>query len=261
MFNFHTNKDHYFGMQKWVTTEYVIPYLADVIDLNGKLDILEVGCGEAGVLASFLEKGYNGVGIELSPHRAETARAYLKEAIDAGKASILNENIYDVDPQKNPHLRFDAIVLKDVIEHIPNQEKFIPVLKQFLKKDGVIFFGYPPWWMPFGGHQQICKSKFLSLLPWFHLLPRSMYKGVLNLFNEPKPIVDELMDIKSTGITIERLKRILKKEKYKVVKEDLWLINPIYTKKFGFKPVKQFVNIPYLRNIISTCQYIVFKAE
>lgn len=258
MFKFHTNNNKYFGMQKWVTAEYVIPYLADVIDLKAPLDILEVGCGEAGVLAAFLEKGYNGVGIELSRHRAETARAYLKDAISEGKASILNENIYDVDPVKYPQLRFDAIVLKDVIEHIPNQEKFIPVLKHFLKEDGVIFFGYPPWWMPFGGHQQICKSKLLSVLPWYHLLPKGIYKAILNLFKEPKNIVDELMDIKSTGITIERLKRILKKENYKIIKEDLWFINPIYTKKFGIKPVKQIFNIPYLRNIISTCQYVVF---
>ena len=261
MFNFHTNKNRYFNMQKWVTSEHIIPYLHDVKELGNETDVLEIGCGEAGVLAAFLEKGCSVVGIELSDSRAEIARDHLSAAISEGKAKIMTDNIYDVDPVERQDLRFDVIVLKDVIEHIPDQEKFIPVLQNFLKSDGIIFFAYPPWWMPFGGHQQLCNSKLLSKLPWFHLLPMSMYKGVLNLFKEPQAKVDGLEEIKETGITIERLHRILRKENFAVVKQTYWLINPIYVKKFGMKPIRQRLAIPYVRNIISTCHYIVFKPK
>ena len=50
--------------------------------------------------------------------------------------------------------QFDLILLKDVIEHIPDQERVIPYLKEFLKPGGRVFFGFPPWYMPHGGHQQ-----------------------------------------------------------------------------------------------------------
>ncbi len=244
-------------MQKWVTKEYVIPFVFDQRE-TGELDVLEIGCAEAGVLAAFLEAGHRGVGIELSPSRSEKARSYLKAAIDEGKASIINSNIYDIDAASRTELRFDLIVLKDVIEHIPNQEKFIPVLKAFLKPNGKVFFGYPPWWMPFGGHQQICSNKLLSVMPWFHLFPTPIYKMILRIFGESSKTIDELIEIKETGINIERMYSILANSGYQIEKEKLWFINPIYKKKFGLTPRTSFVRIPFLRNVFSTCHYILF---
>ena len=258
MFNFHSDTDHYFNMQKWVTKEYVMPYLSQIVDFTKPLKVLEVGCGEAGVLAAFIEGGHHGTGIELSTQRAKVASQNLAVAIDQGQCEIINEDIYNID-YTDPKMKFDLIVLKDVIEHIPHQEKFIPTLKHFLNGDGIIFFGYPPWWMPFGGHQQICKNRFLSILPWYHLLPKPIYKSILKLFKEPKSVIDELMSIKYTGITIERMYSILSKNHFSIIKEDLWFINPIYVKKFGLNPIKQKLNIPYIRNFISTAHYIIFK--
>jgi 2-polyprenyl-3-methyl-5-hydroxy-6-metoxy-1,4-benzoquinol methylase len=82
-----------------------------------------------------------------------------------------------VDPKDLP--AFDVIFLRDVIEHIHNQERFIGFIKRFLKDDGVIFFAFPPWRMPFGGHQQIIPNRFLSMLPFYHILPKYLYKWIL----------------------------------------------------------------------------------
>jgi hypothetical protein len=67
-------------------------------------------------------------------------------------------------------------MLRDVIEHIPDQDRFFKHVRSYLQPDGVIFFGFPPWYMPFGGHQQVCHSKFLSKLPWFHPLPFPLFR-------------------------------------------------------------------------------------
>jgi SAM-dependent methyltransferase len=256
MYEFHQNKSRYFEMTYWVTQNYVIPFIN--IDSNVRLKVCEIGCGEAGVLKAFLDKGHFGVGIELIESRANLAKQNLADEIKEGRAEIINKNIYAIDPIIDQHLKFDIIVLKDVIEHIPDQEKFIKKIHDLLLPEGRVFFGYPPWWMPFGGHQQVCKSKLLAKLPWFHLLPKALYKSLLKIFGESDVTIKDLMDIKSTGITIEKMHSIINSNGYKTLKETYWLINPIYVKKFNFKPIESAINIPYIRNFYITAHYIMF---
>ncbi|HRG21771.1 MAG TPA: class I SAM-dependent methyltransferase [Saprospiraceae bacterium] len=256
MYDFHENKSRYFEIQRWVTAQYIIPFLE--LPANTSLRVLEVGCGEAGVLKAFLDQGHSGMGIELSSTRVEMANAFLSDEVKQGKVEIVNANIYDIDPMSDRKFQFDLIVLKDVIEHIPDQAKFMAKLKQFLKPGGKVFFAYPPWWMPFGGHQQICKSKLLSKLPWFHLLPMSLYVAFLRMMGEGEPTIKELREIKETGIISEKIHSIIRNLDYRVIKETFWLINPIYVRKFNFKPLKALLAIPYLRNIYCTAHYISF---
>jgi len=154
------------------------------------------------------------------------------------------------------------IILKDVVEHIPDQEKFIPYLKKFLKPGGYVYFGFPPWYMPHGGHQQVCSNKFLSILPWFHLLPTFIYKKFLQLFGENQFTIKELLEIKDTGISIERFERIVQKANYTIPAKTFYLINPIYRYKFGLQPRKQIkwiAAIPFIRNFFTTCVYYLIK--
>ncbi|MBK7790242.1 MAG: class I SAM-dependent methyltransferase [Saprospiraceae bacterium] len=256
MYDFHENKSRYFEIQRWVTAQYIIPFLE--LPASSSLRVLEVGCGEAGVLKAFVDQGHTGMGIELSPTRVEMANAFLSDEVSRGRVEIVNANIYDIDPASDPKFQFDLIVLKDVIEHIPDQARFMAKLKQFLKPGGKVFFAYPPWWMPFGGHQQICKSKLLSKLPWFHLLPMGLYLAFLRMMGESEATIKELREIKETGIISEKIHAIIRNLNYQVIKETFWLINPIYVRKFNFKPLKAVLAIPYLRNIYCTAHYICF---
>ena len=156
---------------------------------------------------------------------------------------------------------FDLIFLRDVIEHIHNQEKFIGFIKRFLKKDGVIFFAFPPWRMPFGGHQQIAQSPFLSRLPFYHILPKSLYSCILRGGGESIDCITALLEIKQTGISIRRFNRIMKTHGYKILKKTDWFINPNYETKFRLKPRKLYLlnRLPYLRDFFTTCYYCVVK--
>jgi SAM-dependent methyltransferase len=152
---------------------------------------------------------------------------------------------------------FDVIILKDAIEHIPEQGRFIPYLKNFLKPGGFIFFGFPPWYMPFGGHQQIAEGKLASKLPYYHILPKPLYKGMLKLMGE-KGTIGELMNVYDTRISIERFERIVRNSGMKVLNKQHYLINPIYKYKFGLQPRKQWpplTYIPFIRNFVTTCVY------
>ncbi len=262
MFEFHKDKERYFNMQYVNSKEYIIPFIEQFIDLGKKQDILEIGCAEAGVLKAFTDKGHQCLGIELSPERVKIAESFMAEELAAGKIAFMSKNIYDIDVDKDLETKFDLIILKDVIEHIHDQAKFMSFLHKFLKPNGKIFFGFPPWQMPFGGHQQVAKSKILSALPYYHMLPRPIYKVILKAFGESPQKVENMLEIKDTGISIERFEKILKKEKYKTLKRQLYLINPIYKYKFGVSARKQLgliSAIPVLRNFLSTCAYYIIE--
>ena len=253
----HQDRKRYFNEQATTTEKYVIPYVEDLVKLNKDCRILEVGCGEGGNMKPFLDRGCQVTGIDISLNQIEKARKFYDEMTMEGELTLLGQDIYKVDLADTG--TFDLIMLRDVIEHIPNQEKFMEIIGSFLKPDGKIFFGFPPWQMPFGGHQQMCNS-VLSKTPWIHLLPRSLYKGLLRVFHEPKKKIEGLLEHVDTGITIERFQRIARDSGFKIAKNTYYLINPNYEAKYGLKPRKQFPFIsiiPIFRNFVTTCYYCI----
>ncbi len=236
---------------------YVLPFIEQTKPIKDGTTVLEIGCGEGGVMVPFLEKGAKCFGVDLDKIRIDIANDYLKDEVAAGKAEFLLKNVYDEDFLQRFKGYFDVIVLKDTIEHIPEQEKFVPYIKQLLKEDGQIFFGFPPWYMPFGGHQQVAEHK-IAMLPYYHILPKPIYMGILKLIGEPKNKLIELEEVYDTRISIERFERILKKSGLQVKNKQHYLLNPIYKYKFGWKPIKQtpiITAVPFVRNFLTTCVY------
>uniref|UniRef100_UPI003FEF9222 class I SAM-dependent methyltransferase n=1 Tax=Alistipes shahii TaxID=328814 RepID=UPI003FEF9222 len=74
-----------------------------------------------------------------------------------------------------PNHLYDLIILRDVIEHVEDQPRLMARLAELLAPDGVLFVAYPPWRMPFGGHQQMAVSRFAAHFHWLHLLPGPLY--------------------------------------------------------------------------------------
>lgn len=237
---------------------YVLPFIETTKTIGQGINVLEVGCGEGGVLLPFAQRGCFCVGVDLDTPRIDIANDYLQKEIAEGKMEFLVQNIYEDAFLQRFKGFFDVVILKDVIEHIPNQEAFIPYLKNFLKQDGQVFFGFPPWHMPFGGHQQLVKNKFFSLLPYYHLLPRPLYRLLLKTGGEKDDAIRDFMDIRDTGISIERFESIVKNSGFQVLNKQHYLINPIYKYKFGLNPRKQWAAIsmlPAVRNFLTTCVY------
>ncbi len=256
----HGNRRQYFDEQGITTEKFVIPYLKDIMPISKDTRILEIGCGEGGNMVPFLKMGCECVGVDLNGPQLEKAKEFFEEIVPENPAELHFSNIYDMSADDIG--TFDLIIMRDVIEHIHDQETFMAYLKQFLSPEGKIFFGFPPWYMPFGGHQQICHSKFLSKLPWFHLLPAFLYRAILKAFGETEKIVSDLLEIKETGISMERFYRIVKKENYTIVKNTPYLFNPNYEIKFNLKPREQFPvlkSIPFFRNFYTTCLYCVIE--
>lgn len=262
MYEFHTDKERYFDIQYRVTKEFILPFIREHAPEKKWTRVLEIGCAEAGVLKAFLEEGAFCTGIELSQYRIERAEKFHAEAVAEGRIEFLNRNIFDIDPEHDLGGLYDLVILKDVIEHIPGQKEFIHHLPSFLIEGGLIFFAFPPWQMPYGGHQQVCKNKLLSKLPYFHLLPKPIYKGILKLGGETQYTIDELMAVKSTGLSIEAFERALAFNQLEIIGKRHYLFNPIYQYKFNLRPRKQnrVVNrIPFLRDFVTSASYYLVK--
>ena len=254
----HKNRKLYFDEQSYTTSKYVIPYISKFKSIDSNTKVLEIGCGEGGNLKPFVELGCQCVGIDLNEQQIRNAELYFSEDEHCANTKFIYSDIYDIDP--NEH-QYDVVMLRDVIEHIHNQERFMTFVKGFMKPDGVIFFAFPPWFMPFGGHQQICVHK-ISKIPFIHLFTKGFYKWLLKTSGENDGTIESLLEIKETGITIERFERIVRREKFTILDKTPYFINPNYEIKFHLRPRKVwpvFRNIPYLRNFYTTAGYYLLK--
>ncbi|NOY37699.1 MAG: class I SAM-dependent methyltransferase [Chlorobi bacterium] len=264
MYDFHQDKKRYYEIQYKNARHSILPFVQPFLDLNRECQVMEIGSAEGGNLKPFAEAGCTCTGIELSAPRIQLAEEFASTLVKKGKIRFIHSDIHNINPADHPEMRFDLIFLKDVLEHIHNQEKMIRALKAFLKPGGIIFFGFPSWYMPFGGHQQMCHSRFLSRLPWIHLLPMPAYKTILRWINRHPRQNEGLIEIKKTGITIRRFERICRSEKLIILKKQFYLVPPIYIYKFNIKTRKLpaiIGKIPLLREFFTTSAYYVISNE
>lgn len=248
----YTDRKQYFDEQVYTTEKYVIPFLeGNSTPFTSDDAVLEIGCGEGGNLKPFLDRGCRVVGIDMNAEQIRHAEEFFAGHPHRDRLTLIADDIYNV--REFPE-NFRLVMMRDVIEHIHNQERFMSFVKRFLKGGAMMFIGFPPWQNPFGGHQQIAGNRILSRLPWIHLLPRRIYGGLMRLGGVDP---EGLLEIKDTGLSIERLERIVRQENYLIHDEYLYFINPNYEVKFGLRPRRlwKFLNIPYLRNFYTTCVY------
>ncbi len=260
----HLNRSKYFKEQEFTVEKHVIPFIQEVREINENTSILEIGCGEGGNLAPFLKIGCKRiVGVDMSDGKIKNANKFFDKMENGNNIEFICSDVYDLSLEDIG--QFDIIITRDVLEHIHGQERFMHFVKSFMKSDGKFFLGFPPWHNPFGGHQQMFESKFLSNLPFFHILPGSVYKFILKSFGETEAKIKGALEIKETGITIERFEKIIRRNNYTKEKQVFYFINPNYEAKFGLKPRvawRLISSIPFIRNFfITTNYYLISKNE
>lgn len=252
----HKNRKIYFDELARTSEKYFLPYVRAWHGIGPGVKVLEIGCGDGGNLLPFARLGCDVIGVDIAANKIDGARTFFAEA--GAEATFIADDIFNI---RELEKSFDIIICHDVFEHIQDKETFLANLADYLRPEGMVFMAFPAWQMPFGGHQQICRSKFLSHLPFYHLLPVCLYKPMLKAFGESSDRVDELLSIKECGLSIERFERLVKASELTVADRKLWFINPHYETKFGLKPrrLASFMSaIPYLRDFFSTsCFYVL----
>ena len=251
-----TNRTRYFNELATTCEKYFLPYISLFKQPQPGMQVLEIGCGDGGNLLPFSKRGCETLGVDMAPSRIQVAKERFAE-LDA-KGEFIASDIFKITELEH---KFDLIICHDVLEHIGNKRLFLENIRKYLAPEGIVFMSFPAWQMPFGGHQQICHSKVLSHLPFFHLLPIPLYRLLLNCAKEPPATVSELLSIKETRCPIELFQTLAKQLNLHIVDRRFYFINPHYEVKFGLRPRRlcHFIgNIPRIRNFFtSSCFYIL----
>lgn len=255
----HSNFPAYFEETATSCRNYYVPYIKQhsSLTLDSTCHVLEVGCGVGGILSVFAAQGCAVTGIDIHAPSIETAKVLF--AAKGLKGSFIHSDIFDYRAT-TPFC--DLIILHDALEHIPQKEKLLRHLKTFLKKDGILYLGFPAWQMPFGGHQQMAQSRFIAHCPYIHLLPRPLFKLVFRSLGEKQSTVKCFLEIRDTRITLEGFQRLVAATGFRTVNQKLYFINPNYQVKFGLKPriLSPLIGkIPYLRNFFTTTCYCLLE--
>jgi len=243
---------HYYEQLNY-TNEYLIPYFKQYIDSFAGMKVLEIGCAEAGFLAAIKELGAEVYGIEISRERVNIAKEKnpgLKILVgDVSSKDLLND-IKD---------RFDFIVMREVIEHIPEKTETFRNLYGLLNEGGYLFMSFPPKYSPFAGHQQIARS-FIKIIPYLHILPEGLLHWVARILKEKPGYVEEIKMNYSTGMAIGRYEKFIKEYKYSIVQKDHFLFRPIYKGRFGLPKIK-LPGIPLIREFCTFGYEIFLKKD
>lgn len=260
---FHGDRSAMFEQQYLNARDHIVPFVRSHKRLEGAR-VLDVGSGEGGVIKAFVEAGATGIGVDLSLPRVEYARVTLEQDCEAGVLEFVAGDIHDPEISGGWEKRFDIVIFKDSIEHITDKKALLLRIAELLRPDGVIFLGFPPWRMPFGGHQQMARSR-IAQLPYWHLIPRPVYRRLLGLLGEREATVKELTGLRDTGISISAFERLVTGLGFEIVERRLYLINPIYKYKFGMRPRRQvgFIEvIPGIRDFLTTtCYYLIRHSD
>ena len=244
--------EKHFYEQKEYANRYLIPYFRKHIPDFEKKKVLEVGCAEAGLLDALSELGMETVGIELSEMRASVAKSKNKNLrVHVGDISKKNaaEKIGET---------FDMIVMREVIEHIPDKKTTFENLDKLLRPGGYLFMSFPPKYSAFAGHQQVGKT-MLKAFPYIHMLPKPVIKMMMDLVNEPNGFLDHVKMNYGTGCSISVFENLYKSRKFVPVVKEFYVFRPIYKLRFDLPTIK-FPNIPVFREFVAFgCETLLKK--
>ena len=202
----HLDRKRYFEDSAITSAHFYLPYIKRFHAVVKDSRVLEIGCGEGGNLKPFARAGCHVVGVDMAQIRIEQARLFFAE--EALKGSFECNDFLKFPVPIEEEQKFDIVILHDVIEHIPDKSAFVSHIRKFMKANGALFVAFPAWQMPFGGHQQICRNRVWSKIPFFHLLPSSWYRFVINRFaGEEEATMKELLLLRGVGVLLNCLRK------------------------------------------------------
>jgi SAM-dependent methyltransferase len=207
--------------------------------------VLDVGCGDGGFTAAMAGRGALCVGVEVKEFKWEMNANHR-----------LNFLVQDVTAPQAPErlgVDYDLIVLRDVIEHIPleQKEKFLLSLKRFLHRSGKIFVTFPPFNSPYGLHQQALLKSKLRLLPYLHYAPMFLLRRLTSWMGEPASCMAGIEEIVRCKMTLRHFKKLVKKTGMKILSEKHYFVRPSHEIRYGWKTrVAWFGKAPLLQEML-----------
>jgi 2-polyprenyl-3-methyl-5-hydroxy-6-metoxy-1,4-benzoquinol methylase len=140
--------------RRWArATQLYIEHLLALENRGPGRRLLEVGCAGGELLALARQRGWQVVGVEISPQA--TRAAVAEHGLDV-RAGTLEEHAAHIG-------RFDVALANDVIEHLASPRPFIRLLHGLLRPGGWVSLETPNWggfWRRVGGRRWLGLNRF-----------------------------------------------------------------------------------------------------
>ena len=101
-------------------------------------DVLDIGCGDAGAIIAFAERGARCAGIECFDTSLERGRL---RATDHGVTVDLRKGVAESIPY--PDASFDLVMLDNVLEHVSDRPLTLREVRRVLKPGGILYMVTP----------------------------------------------------------------------------------------------------------------------
>jgi SAM-dependent methyltransferase len=250
----------YWEYQRDLCQRDIVPFLRARGALDGVEAILEVGCAEAGCLTALAkETDAEAVGVELSDGRFEFARA-INEATDGPPLELRQGDITLASTLEGLEGRFDLVLLRDVIEHIehPDLPAALDNCARTLKPGGHMMVTFPPYYSPFGAHQQVLSRRPLQL-PWIQLSPA--FLPLVERFETRDGNVREMKSLARCSLTLRRFERAVRESPLDIVAEEHFLLRPAFRDRYGLPVVRSgpLGRVPLVRELVSTASWFLMR--
>jgi SAM-dependent methyltransferase len=128
--------------------------------------VLDVGCGDAGVLIALAEAGAVAHGVE--PFEPSVLRGRVR-AEEHGVAVDLREGVGEELPF--PDGEFDLVILDNVLEHVQDRERTLDEIARVLRPGGILYLVTPK---PFALHSLVSDPHYA--MAGLVLMPRPLQK-------------------------------------------------------------------------------------
>jgi SAM-dependent methyltransferase len=252
--------EQYRRYQSRLAAGYLIPVLRKWgVSLEGR-KVLEAGCGDGGCAAEFARSGCVVTAVDIDERLVSIAAEFnKKEGLSFGTyaGDICREDCPGLD--EGP---FDIILLRDVAEHLEYLADALSVLRRSLTGDGVLFIVFPPYYSPYGAHQQILPAKKLGFLPynklpWIQMLPDPVFS---TLTRGDEASHREVARLRRIRLTIREFERNSRRAGLSVLRRRFYLTRPTHGLRYGVPvvPASFLGRIPGLNELIVTaCYYLL----
>jgi SAM-dependent methyltransferase len=249
----------YFDYEYRIGTEVVLPWLSQRMSLE-RLVVADFGCHQGGVLQALRDRAgiAEGRGFELNP------RAVAASPFDQSERFTLE--VRDVlalpdDP------KYDLVLVRDVLEHVPQYDRFLRHVRASLAPDGRAFISFPPYWSPFGGHQMYA-ANWPRMTPYLHWLPSSVFWRLLDLrdneYMNSADTLDDMRSVRATRLTVAGAERAFARAGLRIADVDYFVFRPDFRIRYGLRPRRSRLvgSIAGLREVALTgVHYLLTRDE
>lgn len=237
--------EYYWTYQYQLATRFHIPLMESWGVRFENAKVLDVGCGDGGFTAAMADRGALCVGVEIKE---------FKRAMNGNhRLQFLVQDVTAPDAPERLGNDFDLVVLRDVIEHIPvkHKENFLRSLKRFLRPSGKIFITFPPFYSPYGLHQQALLKSKLRVVPYLHYAPLFLLRRLTSWMGEPANCMAGVEEIAQCKMTMRHFKSLVRKINLKILCEKHFFVRPSHEIRYGWiTRAAWFGKVPVLQEML-----------